>query len=82
MKKALEGDDIEAIQAKQQTLTEAAQTLGQKIYEEVAKQQAAQQAAGGGQAASSAQQSTESAESGTQQEDIVDAEFEVEDEKK
>jgi len=82
LKKALEGDDIEAIQAKQQTLTEAAQTLGQKIYEEVAKQQAAQQAAGGGQAASSAQQSTESAESGTQQEDIVDAEFEVEDEKK
>jgi len=43
LKKALEGDDIDAIKQKKEALLASAQTLGQKIYEEAAAQQ--QQAA-------------------------------------
>ncbi|MFZ9395969.1 MAG: Hsp70 family protein, partial [Erythrobacter sp.] len=62
-KSALEGDDVAAITAKAQALTEAAMKMGQQIYE---KEQAtaASAAAGEGDA------STKSAD-----EDVVDAEF-------
>ena len=68
-KTALEGDDVEAINAKAQALTEAAMKMGQQIYE---KEQAA--APSGEEAASS-----ESADD----EEVVDAEFsEVDEDKK
>lgn len=77
LKKALEGDDLEAIKSRQQSLMQAAHKLGEKIYEEVARQQQEQQQqqqAHAGQAQSNAGSPGE--------EEVVDAEFEVEDEKK
>jgi len=79
LKKALEGDDVEAIKAKQKALTEAAHKLGEKIYEEVARAQQAQ--AAGAQAGPQAEPEGPSA-GAAEEENVVDAEFEVEDEKK
>ncbi|HEQ60647.1 MAG TPA: molecular chaperone DnaK [Firmicutes bacterium] len=81
LKKVLEGDDIEAIKAKQKALTEAAHKLGEKIYEEVARAQQAQQQAAGAQAGPRAEPEGPSA-GAAEEENVVDAEFEVEDEKR
>ncbi|MCB2061670.1 MAG: Hsp70 family protein, partial [Novosphingobium sp.] len=68
-KTALEGDDVEQINAKAQALTEKAMKMGQSIYE---KEQAAAASPGG--------EGGEEAASGD--EDVVDAEFsEVDDNK-
>src|SRR5687767_11638643 len=70
----MKGDDKDAIEAATQALSQAAQTLGQKMYAEQQAQAQAQQ--GGG-----AQQSAEG-ESGKKDENVVDAEFtEVKDKK-
>ena len=60
-KSALEGDDVDAINAKAQALTEAAMKMGQQIYE---KEQAAGPDAGG-----------EASSDSSADEEVVDAEF-------
>ncbi len=62
-KTALESDDVDAINAKAQALTEVAMKMGQQIYEK-------EQATGAGDAASG-----EGAAAASQDDDVVDAEF-------
>lgn len=79
LKKALEGSDIEAIKSKQQELEQASHKLSEMLYQQAQAQQGAQagpeagpeQPAGAG----AAQQQPQ------EEEEIVDAEFEVEDNK-
>ncbi len=66
LKKAMEGDDLEAIKSKTEALATASQKLGEILY-----QQAQGEAAAGGEG---------EAEGGDQKDDIVDAEFEEVDE--
>ena len=66
LKTALEGDDVDAINAKAQALTEAAMKMGQQIYEKEQAQGAPGEAPTGGAAAGS---------EGGSEEDVVDAEF-------
>ena len=69
LKKAMEGDDPEAIKSKTEALATASQKLGEVLYK-----QAQSEAEAGG---------TGEAEGGDQKDDVVDAEFEeVDDEKK
>ena len=69
LKKAMEGDDPEAIKSKTEALATASQKLGEILY-----QQAQSEAAAGG---------AGEAEGGDQKDDVVDAEFEeVDDEEK
>jgi molecular chaperone DnaK len=69
LKKAMEGDDPEAIKSKTEALATASQKLGEVLY-----QQAQSEAAAG---------DAGEAEGGDQKDDVVDAEFEeVDDEKK
>ena len=71
-KTALEGDDVEDMKAKSQTLTDAAMKMGQQIYE-------SEQASAGSESESDAapQDKTE------EEDEVVDAEFsEIDDEKK
>jgi molecular chaperone DnaK len=69
LKKAMEGDDPEAIKSKTEALATASQKLGEVLY-----QQAQSEAEAGG---------AGEAEGGDQKDDVVDAEFEeVDDEKK
>ena len=63
LKKALEGNDKDAIEAKTQALTEAAGKIAEKAYAEQAAQAGAEQAAG-------------QAEGTAAEDDVVDAEFE------
>ncbi|MBH1944393.1 molecular chaperone DnaK [Erythrobacter sp. YJ-T3-07] len=63
-KTALEGDDVDAINAKAQALTEVAMKMGQQIYEK-------EQASGGADAG----QAGDAGASSSQDEDVVDAEF-------
>ncbi|MEN7537179.1 molecular chaperone DnaK [Aurantiacibacter flavus] len=70
-KTALEGDDLEAMKAKSQALTDVAMKMGQQIYE-------ADQAS-----ANAAQADAAAAEGQAEDDEVVDAEFsEVDDEKK
>ncbi|MCE4956159.1 molecular chaperone DnaK [Macrococcoides caseolyticum] len=67
LKKALEGNDIEEIKAKKDALNEIVQALSMKLYEQMAQ----------------AQQGAEGQPEGSQQDDVVDADFtEVKDEDK
>ena len=59
----MESDDVDAINAKAQALTEVAMKMGQQIYEK-------EQATGAGDAASG-----EGAAAASQDDDVVDAEF-------
>jgi molecular chaperone DnaK len=70
LKKALEGDDIEEIKKKLEELTEAVYAVTAKIYQEAQKAQEAEKAAG----AAGAQKK--------QDDNVVDADFDVKDEKK
>ena len=65
-KTALEGDDVDAINAKAQALTEAAMKMGQQIYEKTQAEGAPGDAPTDGAAAGS---------EGGAEEDVVDAEF-------
>ncbi|WP_137679251.1 molecular chaperone DnaK [Aurantiacibacter suaedae] len=72
-KTALEGDDLEAMKAKSQALTDVAMKMGQQIYE-------AEQANAG---AAQADAAAAAAEGESADDEVVDAEFsEVDDEKK
>ncbi len=72
-KTALEGEDVDDINAKSQALTEAAMKMGQQIYEKEQAEGAAQADAGEGEASSDS----------SDDEDVVDAEFsEVEEDNK
>ncbi len=64
-KTALEGDDVDEINAKSQALTEAAMKMGQQIYEKEQAEGAAAGDSGDGDASSDA----------SDDEDVVDAEF-------
>ncbi len=76
LKTALEGDNADEINAKAQSLTEAAMKMGQQIYER-------EQASGAGNAAGDAGGSAGDDASGEPDEDVVDAEFsEVDEDKK
>lgn len=67
LKKALEGNDIEDIKAKKDSLNEIVQAMSMKLYEEMAAQQ----------------QGAEGAENAKPEDDVVDAEFtEVKDDDK
>ncbi|HEY3199269.1 MAG TPA: molecular chaperone DnaK [Actinomycetes bacterium] len=77
LKKALDGDDIEAIRSASEKVAEASQKIGSAIYAQ------SQQAAGeSGQAAGAPTQTGASGDSASADEDVVDAEIVDEDEKK
>ena len=85
LKEALKGIDLEVIKKAQEELTQASHKLAEEVY----KQQAAQQqAAGAGEAGAAGAQGTqaeqpqEDAGATKKPEDVVDAEYEVEEEKK
>ena len=64
LKKALEGNDIEAIKEKKTTLEQQVQQLSVKLYEQTAQQQQQQQQQG------------EAGNSANNDDDVVDADFE------
>ncbi|WP_135546631.1 molecular chaperone DnaK [Paenibacillus cymbidii] len=71
VKKALEGDDVDAIRAATEELTEVVQQLSVKMYEQMAQQQAGEGAEGG------------AADGGARAKDnVVDADYEVVDDQK
>jgi molecular chaperone DnaK len=77
LKKALDGDDIEAIRSASEKVAEASQKIGSAIYAQ------SQQAAGeSGQTTGASAQTGASGDSASADEDVVDAEIVDEDEKK
>ncbi len=82
LKTALESGPIDSVKQKKEALEQAAQTLGQKIYEEVQKQQTAGAAdagaAGAGPDVETPGDEAASSESTVDKDDVVDAEFTVE----
>ncbi|MDP8244588.1 MAG: molecular chaperone DnaK [Candidatus Hinthialibacter antarcticus] len=82
LKTALESGSIDDVKQKKEALEQTAQTLGQKIYEEVAKQQEAAGAAGAGATGAEPDAETPDEESASEsssvnKDDVVDAEFTV-----
>ena len=75
VREVLKGDDADSIKKAHEALLTEAQAIGKIVYEEVSKQQAAADAA----KASGAVSGT--AESGVQDDNVIDAEFEVKDAK-
>jgi molecular chaperone DnaK len=73
LKKALEGGDVEDIKAKTEELSNLVQQLSVKLYEQMAAQQ---QNAGGAEGADAG-----SSEGGPKKDNVVDADYEVVDEK-
>jgi molecular chaperone DnaK len=73
LKKALEGDDVDAIKASSDTLTEIVQQLSVKLYEQASQQ--AQPGDGAGAAGAGA-------DAGKAKDNVVDADYEVVDEQK
>ena len=65
LKEALEGDDIEDIKAKQETLNETAMSLATKVYEQAAKEREA-----------NTSNDDEDNSSSSKNDDVMDAEFE------
>ena len=78
LKKALEGEDIEAVKSKQEALAAASQKLGSAMY---AQSQTAEQAGAGGAGAGAAGGAAAGSQGGGD-EDVVDAEVIDEDENK
>lgn len=74
LKTALEGDDVEAITAKTQALTEASMKLGEQIYKE------SQEEAAGASDAQQADAAAKEAQAGEDADDVVDVDFEEVDE--
>ena len=77
VREVMKGDDADAMKKAQEKLLTDAQTLGKAVYEEVAKQQAAQAAQAG--PAGGAAEGGGAADK--QDDDVIDAEFEVKDSK-
>lgn len=73
VKKALEGDDVDAIRAATEELTEVVQQLSVKMYEQMAQQQQAGQGAEGAGAADGGAKAKDN---------VVDADYEVVDDQK
>jgi len=81
VKEALKGDDVEAIKKTSEELTQASHKLAEAMYRQASKEQTAQagpQAEAGGPKEAP---KTEAGKTG-QEEDIIDAEYKVEDEEK
>nr|WP_297423609.1 molecular chaperone DnaK [uncultured Actinotalea sp.] len=76
LKTALEGDDVEAVKAKQAALTAVSQKIGEALYKADQEQQAAGAPAGDADGAPAGDQG------GSADEDVVDAEIVDEDERK
>jgi molecular chaperone DnaK len=76
VKEVAKGDDAEAIQRSVENLMSSSQALGKIMYEEVAKQQGGAEATGG---AAPDDEAVAAASGGG--EDVIDAEFEVKDDK-
>lgn len=76
LKKALEGSDVTAIKTKKDALEKTSMKLGQAIYEEMSKQQAAGQHASHGKP-SDTQEEMSGSKAG-KKDDVVDAEYTVE----
>jgi molecular chaperone DnaK len=76
VREVLKSDDADAIRKAQERLMQDAQAIGKIIYEEAAKQQGAGAGAGAAGGAPGG-----GAESKTKDEDVIDAEFEVKDNK-
>jgi molecular chaperone DnaK len=79
LKKALDGDDIEAIRSASEKVAEVSQKIGAAIY---AQSQQAAAAGESGQSAGASTQTDTSGDSASADEDVVDAEIVDEDEKK
>ena len=79
LKKALDGDDIEAIRSASEKVAEVSQKIGAAIY---AQSQQAAAAGESGQSAGASTQTDASGDSASADEDVVDAEIVDEDEKK
>ena len=78
LRETLKGDDTDAIKKAQETLMQDAQTIGKIVYEEMAKQQSAQDAtAAAGAPNSGAGDDDKSGDD----DNVIDAEFEVKDAK-
>lgn len=80
LKTALESGSIDDVKQKKEALEQSAQTLGQKIYEDIAKQQeaaGAAGAAGAGPDVETPDAEPSSKESSVNKDDVVDAEFTV-----
>jgi len=83
LRKALDGKDSEAIKKGMEELTKASHKLAEEIYKEAAKKQQASQAQGAsGEGAASAGAAGEDNSKGREKEDIIDAEYKEEDDKK
>ncbi len=78
LREALKGDDIEAIKAKQETLTEAVQAVSSELYATPPEGEPKADADGG---QASAEEPKAEAEAG-EAEDVIDADFEMVDDKK
>ncbi|MFH2138935.1 MAG: molecular chaperone DnaK [Candidatus Omnitrophota bacterium] len=78
LKEALKGTDIEKIKKSTEELTQASHKLAEAVYKAQAQQQ---QAAAGGQAQQQTQGQQQSQEETKKPEDVVDAEYKVEDDK-
>ncbi|MCP4650675.1 MAG: molecular chaperone DnaK [PVC group bacterium] len=83
LKEALKGTDIEAIKKTQEELGKASHKLAEAVYKAQAEQQQQQQQAAGADAGAQAQQQEQSQaeEDAKKPEDVVDAEYKVEEEK-
>jgi molecular chaperone DnaK len=77
LKTALEGDDIEAVKAKQAALTAVSQKIGEALYKADQEQQATS-----GDATPGAEGAPAGDQGGSSDEDVVDAEIVDEDERK
>ncbi len=85
VKEALKGDDVEAIKKTSEELTQASHKLAEAMYRQTSKEQAAQAGPQAGpQAEAGGPKEAPKAEAGKtgQEEDIIDAEYKVEDEEK
>ncbi len=83
LREVAKGDDADAIHKAAQALTEASQTIGKIIYEEVAKQAAAAGPAPGGEAPTpgTGQTGEPAADQPPKGDDVIDADFEVKESK-
>ncbi len=77
MKKAMEGDDVEAMKAAMQTLTTASHKLAEEMYKKTSAETAAGSAAGDGTGANGG-----ASDAKGENEEVVDAEFEEVDKEK
>lgn len=82
LKEAIKSEDVDDIKSKMEALTTAMQPLAQELYANAqAEQQAAQGAAGAAEADAAAGSADDSGDESGSDEEVIDADFEMEDEK-